>query len=99
MSIAFDLNASQNVLRSRGTILCITSDKGQCSAYIEELLNQSQMLVSENSLKVTECYLIFATEIWFESLAKKGLNLLGELADRSSKLGDLFARENSVQSM
>ena len=98
MSIAFDLNASQDVLRSSGTVLCVLSDAKQSSAYIEELVSNSQTFASENSLIVTECYLVFASEIWLESLAKKGLNLLGELFAYRN-LGDLIASKNSMSSM
>jgi len=98
MSIAFDLNASRETLRSRGTVLCRLSDTKQSSAYIEQLVSNSQAFESENSLKVTECYLVFASEIWFESLAKKGFDLLGELFTHRG-IGDMIASKNSMPSM
>ncbi|MBM5805332.1 MAG: hypothetical protein FJZ49_04630 [Candidatus Verstraetearchaeota archaeon] len=98
ISIAFNLKESWEVLGSRGTALCILSDTKQSSSLIEGLVNQSQTLAGENSLKATECYLVFATEIWRESLTKKGLNLLGEMF-ANVNLGDLFAGKNHVPSM
>ena len=98
ISIAFNLKESTEVLGSRGTALCILSDSRQSSSLIEGLVNQSQALASENNLKATECYLVFATEIWRESLAKKGLNLLGDIF-ANVNLGDLFASKNNLPPM
>jgi hypothetical protein len=98
MSLAFDLNVSQNVLSSTGTVICNLSDAKQSSAYIEGLMSNSQTFSGENSLNVTECYLIFASEIWIESLEKKGLNLLGELLT-NQKLGELIASKNHLPSV
>jgi hypothetical protein len=98
ISIAFNLKESIEVLGSRGTALCILSDAKQSSSLIEGLVNQSQTLAGENHLKATECYLVFATEIWRESLAKKGLNLLGDVF-ANVNLGDLFASKNNLPPM
>ena len=98
MSLAFDLNASQQVLSSSGSVICNLSDVRQSSAYIEGLLSNSQAFSGENSLNVTECHLVFASEIWIESLEKKGLNLLGELLT-NQKLGELIASKNHMPSV
>ena len=98
ISIAFNLEESYEVLRSRGTVLCILSDAKQASSLIEGLVNQSQTLAGENSLKATESYLIFAHEIWRESLTKKGLSLVGDVFTKRS-VGELFAREDHVPPM
>ena len=79
INISFDLRDSQETLRTRGTLLCLLSDTKQSSSYIEAIINSSQSFDDENSLKVAECYLMFATDIWRESLAKKGLDLIGEM--------------------
>lgn len=98
MSLAFDLSASQKILRSNNTVICDLSDVKQSSAYIEGLVTNSQTFSGGNSLIVSECYLIFASEIWFESLAKKGLNLLGELIS-NRKIGELIASKNYMPSV
>lgn len=95
IGIAFNLEESIKVLSSRGTALCILSDSKQSSSLLEGLVDQSQVLAGENNLKATECYLVFATEIWRESLAKKGLNLLGDMFTNMN-LGDLFASKNNL---
>jgi len=98
ISIGFDLKRSEDELRVRGTVLCLLGDARQSSAFIEGLMNRSQGLAGENPLKDAECYLILATEIWSESLAKKGLNLLGEIfAERD--VGEMIAGKNYVSPM
>jgi hypothetical protein len=79
INLGFDLAHSQETLKSRGTVLCILSDTKQSSSFIEVLINKTQDPMAGNDLKASECNLVFATEIWGESLAKKGLNLLGEV--------------------
>ncbi len=98
ISLGFEVEASQETLRSRRTVICYLSDVKQASAYIEVIVDRSQRMIGENSLKATECYLIFASEIWFESLAKKGLNLIGEVLPYKD-LGDLVARQANMPSM
>lgn len=95
INISFDLGASQETLRSRGTLLCLLTDTRQSSSFIEAIVNETQPLDDENSLKVAECYLIFATEIWRESLAKKGLDLIGEMFTKRN-IGEMIARKNNL---
>ncbi len=98
ISLGFEVDESRETLRSRRTVICYLSDVKQASAYIEVIMDRSQRMIGENSLKATECYLIFASEIWFESLGKKGLNLIGEMFPYKD-VGDLVARQTSVSSM
>jgi hypothetical protein len=98
ISIGFDLQRSQDELRSRGTVLCLVGDARQSSSLIEGIMNRTQGFVGENSLKDAECYLILATEIWIESLAKKGLNLLGEVFAKRD-VGEMIAGKNYVSPM
>jgi hypothetical protein len=79
INIGLDPANSQETLKSRGTVLCILSDTRQSSSFIEVLINKTQDPAAGNDLKASESNLVFATEIWSESLAKKGLNLLGEV--------------------
>jgi hypothetical protein len=98
ISIGFDIKKSEGELRSRGTVLCLLGDTRQSSSFIEGIMNKVQGLKGENSLKEAECYLVLATEIWSESLAKKGLNLLGEIfAERD--VGEMIAGKNYVSPM
>lgn len=97
INIGFDIKKSEEALNSRGTVLCLLGDTRQSSSFIEGIMNRTQSFPSEN-LKEAECYLILATEIWTESLAKKGLNLLGELfAERD--VGEMIAGKNYVSPM
>jgi hypothetical protein len=98
ISLAFNVAESKEVLRSRRTVICYLSDVKQASAYIEVIMDRSQMMIGENSLKATESYLVFASEIWFESMAKKGLNLIGEVLPYKN-VGDLVARQAGMSSM
>jgi hypothetical protein len=98
INIAFDLEKSRQALRSRGTVLCMLDDTQQSSSFIEVIISATQALTDENSLKASECYLLFATEIWRESLAKKGLHPLGDVfAKRSS--GEMVAGKDSLPSV
>jgi hypothetical protein len=98
ISIGFDIKKSEDELRSRGTVLCLLGDARQSSSFIEGIMNKVQGFAGENSLKEAECYLVLATEIWIESLAKKGLNLLGEIfAERD--VGEMIAGKNYVSPM
>jgi len=98
ISIGFDIKKSEGELRSRGTVLCLLGDARQSSSFIEGIIHRAQGFVGENSLKEAECYLVLATEIWSESLARKGLNLLGEiLAERD--VGEMIAGKNYVSPM
>lgn len=97
IDIAINFEASQQVLRSRGTVLCILSDSQQASSFLEELVGYCQRSFDKNTLKDTECYLVLASEIWRESLGRKGLTLLDSFGKRS--LGDMLAGENSMPSM
>jgi hypothetical protein len=54
--------------------------------------------VGENNLKDAECYLVLATEIWIESLEKKGLNLLGDVFAKRD-IGEMIAGKNYVSPM
>lgn len=96
--IGFNVANSQETLHSRGTVLCILSDARQSSSFIEVLINKTQDPMAGNDLKASECNLIFATEIWAESLAKKGLNLLGEVFT-NRVTSDIIARKNYVSPM
>jgi hypothetical protein len=98
INIGFNLANSQDTLQSRGTVLCILSDTQQSTSFIEVLINQTQDPMAENDLKASECNLVFATEIWGESLAKKGLDLFGEVFT-NRVTGDIVARKNYVSSM
>jgi len=79
LNIGFNISSSAETLRSRGTILCLLTDVKQSSSFIEVIVNGVPCFGDETSLKAAECYLIFATEIWRESLTQKGLNILGEV--------------------
>ena len=94
LNIGFDPRSSQELLRSRGTVICLLDDLGQSSSLIEAIFNWTQPLDDENSLKAAECYLIFATEIWRESLAKKGLNIGDAFAKRIK--GEIIAGQDSL---
>jgi hypothetical protein len=98
INIGFDLERSEDELRSRGTVLCLLGDTRQSSSLIEGTMNRAQGFAGENSLKDAECYLVFATEIWVESLAKKGLNLLGEVLSKRD-VGEMVASKNYVSPM
>ena len=95
IDIGLNLAKAQETLASRGTVLCILSDTKQSSSFIEALMVKTQDQSSENHLNVSECNLVFATEIWGESLAKKGINLLGEVS-ASRKKGDLSASKDNL---
>ncbi len=98
ISIGFDIEKSEEELRSRGTVLCLLGDTRQSSSLIEGIMSSTQASVGKNYLKDAECYLVLATEIWIESLAKKGLNLLGDvLTDRD--VGEMIAGKNYVSPM
>jgi hypothetical protein len=98
INIAFDIEKSREVVRCRGTVLCLLDDTQQSSSLIEVIINATQVLTDENSLKASECYLIFATEIWRESLTKKGLHPLGDVfAKRNS--GEIVACKDNLPSM
>ena len=98
INIGFDLQRSEGELRSRGTVLCLLGDARQSSSLIEGIMNRAQGFAGENSLKDAECYLVLATEIWTESLAKKGLSLLGEVFVKRD-VGELIAGKNYVSPM
>lgn len=98
ISIGFDLQRAEAELRSRGTVLCLIGDTRQSSSLIEVIINRAQGLVNENSLKDAECYLVLATEVWIESLAKKGLNLLGDVFEKRD-VGEMIAGKNYVSPM
>jgi hypothetical protein len=98
ISLGFNIEESRAVLRSRRTVICRLSDVHQASAYIEAIMEQSQREIGENYLKATEPYLILASEIWFESLAKKGFDLIGEM-NPYKNVGDIIARQTSMSSM
>ncbi|MGA2573470.1 MAG: hypothetical protein ABSF36_04605 [Candidatus Methanomethylicaceae archaeon] len=91
INIGFDIANSKETLQSRGTVFCVLSDTRQSSSFIEVLINKTQDPAAGNDLKASECNLVFASEIWGESLAKKGLNLLGEVFTNRNK-GDVIAR-------
>jgi hypothetical protein len=91
INIGFNIANSKETLHSRGTVFCILSDTQQSSSFIEVLINKTQDPAAGNDLKASECNLVFATEIWGESLAKKGLNLLGEVFTNRNT-GDVIAR-------
>ncbi|MBC7120458.1 MAG: hypothetical protein H5T33_02575 [Candidatus Methanosuratus sp.] len=96
--IAFDLEKSWGLLRSKGTVLCFLDDSMQSSAYIEGVLNASQEVGMENGLKASEKYLRFAAEIWIESMARKGLIKI-ERALENGSLGDIIANTSLMSSM
>lgn len=98
ISLGFNIEESHALLRSRRTVICYLSDVRQASAYIEAIMDQSQREIGENYLKATEPYLILASEIWFESLAKKGFDLIGEL-NPYKDVGDIIARQTGMPSM
>jgi hypothetical protein len=98
ISIGIDVQRSEGELRSRGTVLCVLGDTRQSSSLIEGIMNRTQDLVGENNLKDAECYLVLATEIWIESLEKKGLNLLGDVFAKRD-IGEMIAGKNYVSPM
>lgn len=98
MVIGLDLEKCWKTLRSRRTVLSLLDDTLQSSAYIEALVNESQLLNSQNGLKVSEKYLKFAAEIWAESLSRRGLTLIENFLENGD-LGDLIANKNYMSSM
>ncbi|MCQ5376907.1 MAG: hypothetical protein NO516_02530 [Candidatus Methanomethylicia archaeon] len=96
--LAHDYRQLIGALASSGTVLCKLSDEMQSSGYIEALLEISQRLAAENDLKATECYVILASEIWIESLSRRGLNLLGGLT-KGRTVGDILAGQANMPSM
>lgn len=97
MVIAFDIERSWGILKSKRTVLCFLDDPMQSSAYIEGVLTASQDLGAENGLKVSK-YLMFAAEIWADSMARKGLVRL-ERALENGDMGDMIANKSLVSSM
>ncbi|MGQ9759533.1 MAG: hypothetical protein ACUVQ5_03050 [Candidatus Methanomethylicaceae archaeon] len=77
ISLAFDITSSREYIRSRETILCFTSDTKHSSSIIE-LLIFSISHRDEKRLKEVESLLLFAHEIWRESLMKKGMHIVGQ---------------------
>lgn len=94
LNIGFNISSSTETLRSRGTVLCLLTDAKQSSSFIEVIVNEASFAGDENSLKAEECYLVFATEIWRESLTKKGLNILGEVFSKR-KEGNIENYDNN----
>ncbi|MEM4644399.1 MAG: hypothetical protein QW748_03360 [Candidatus Methanomethylicaceae archaeon] len=86
--LTFDITTSRENVVSRGTVLCILSDTKQSSSIIE-LLIFSISQWDENDLTEAEPFLIFAHEIWRESLMRKGLSVIGQVPlpkDLTSKI-------------
>jgi len=98
MVIAFDIERSWSILRSKKTVLCFLNDHMQSSAYIEGILTASQGFDKGNGLKVSEKYLRFAAEVWAESMARKGLIRIERILE-NGVLGDLIANKSLVSSM
>lgn len=96
--IAFDIERSWSILRSKKTVLCFLNDHMQSSAYIEGILTASQGFDKGNGLKVSEKYLRFAAEVWAESMARKGLIRIERILE-NGVLGDLIANKSLVSSM
>ncbi|MEM3486439.1 MAG: hypothetical protein QXU33_04655 [Candidatus Methanomethyliaceae archaeon] len=88
ISLTFDIATSRENVLSRGTVLCILSDTKQSSSIIE-LLIFSISQWDENDLTEAEPFLIFAHEIWRESLMRKGLSIIEQVPlpkDLTSKI-------------
>ncbi|MDI9609121.1 MAG: hypothetical protein QFX34_02445 [Candidatus Verstraetearchaeota archaeon] len=98
MVIAFDIERSWAILRAKRTVLCVLDDPMQSSAYIEGILTASQDIKGGNGLKVSEKYLMFAAEIWAESMARKGLIRIERVLENGD-LGDLIANKSLMSSM
>ncbi|MEM2128881.1 MAG: hypothetical protein QXN86_04395, partial [Candidatus Methanomethylicaceae archaeon] len=96
--IAFDIERSWAILRTKRTVLCVLDDPMQSSAYIEGILTASQDIKGGNGLKVSEKYLMFAAEIWAESMARKGLIRIERVLENGD-LGDLIANKSLMSSM
>ncbi len=79
MKLTFDEKLSRENVMSRGTVLCLVSDTKQSSSIIE-LLVSSASEWDEDRLRKAEPFLVFAHEIWRESLMKKGVHLIGQLS-------------------
>jgi len=77
IKLAFDTKISRENILSRGTVLCFISDMKQSSSIIE-LLMLSAGKRGRDRLEEAEPLLIFAHEIWRESLMKKGFGIIGE---------------------
>ncbi|MCX8182256.1 MAG: hypothetical protein N3D12_03985 [Candidatus Methanomethyliaceae archaeon] len=86
--LTFDTVVSRENILSRGTMLCLVSDTKQSSSIIE-LLIFSISQWDEDRLTEAEPFLIFAHEIWRESLMRKGLSIIGQVPlpkDLASKI-------------
>lgn len=78
ITLAFDVTSSREYIRSRETILCFTSDTKQSSSIIELLIFSASQW-DEEHWKEADSLLLFAHEIWRESLMKKGIHIVGQL--------------------
>jgi hypothetical protein len=76
--LTFDATLSRENILSRGTVLCLVSDTKQSSSIIE-LLILSISRWGKDRLTEAESLLVYAHEIWRESLMKKGLGIVGQV--------------------